>query len=742
MSYASRVAYFATSGQQEFDLPFPFIHRDHVEVRVNGALTLDKTWVSDNRIRLPRASVLNDAVDIRRRTSIDGPIVKFNNGSVLTEEELNTAVRQLLYHLQEVDDLYNASLNAGMVRLGDKMNIPSTPNEIVDELVSMALADALLAEFRQRISDIDLNAEAIISQALRITDAQGTIAAQWAAQANAAAVVNSLRGDFDSLVGVVDGLVNIGDGSGIATLIQQEANARILGDTAIVSTLDILGAANAGKTAFTLDLNRVMANSTTSMAQRLTGISAQADANARTIFAQEIVATSNAIASQGSIISGLSSNVAGVRADVISEQNTRANADSALAGTLALLGANAVGGAAFILDQNKTQVAPGESLGQRLTTISANSANLAAVINAETTARVANGVALTTLINGLGSRVDSANSAIQQEASTRASADLAEANARVALAATIGPSITAAIATETSARTTAISAETTARNAAVSSLQTGLSAANAAIINEASTRTTAIGAETTARNQQAATFTAGLNSANSAIQTEASTRATETGALTTTMAILGAKNGAGTGFILNENTVQVNATTTLGSFMSGIDSRFGGTSASVVNLQSALSSANSVTAQQINGVVGTINGVSGSVTSLQQVVSGPGGLTTRAGVVVNNNGHITGWALNDNGRSGAFNVVADQVNFVSPSGGLVSPFNFDTSTGTLRINSARLTGSININDRFIVAPDGTMTLQSAASGQRVVITNQLIQVFDNNGVLRVRLGIW
>lgn len=668
MSYASRVAYFATSGQQEFDLPFPFIHRDHIIVRVNGAVS-EKTWVSDSRLRLPRASILNDAVEIRRKTPIDGPLVKFQNGSNLTEEELNLAVLQLLYHSQEVDDLYNTSLNAGMVRLGDRMNIPSTPDEIIDELVSMALADALLAEFRQRISDIDLNAEEIIQIGLRLTNAQATIAQQWAAQANAANVAATLRNDFNSLVGVVDGLVNIGNGTGIATLIQSEANARILGDSAIVSTIDLIGAANSGKTAFNLDMNRVMANSTHSMAQKLNAVSAQADANSRTIFAQEIVATSNAISSQGSIITGLTSNVAGVRADIISEQNTRANAVAALVGTVALLGANAVGGSSFILDQNKVQVVAGETLGQRFTTISANSANLAAVINTETTARIANGVTLTTMINGMGTRVDGANAAIQSEALTRASADSTEANARIALAATIGPSISAAIATESSARANAISAETSARNAAVSQLQTGLASANAAIVNEGTTRTTAIGAETTARNQQAATFTAGLASANAAILTETNTRASADSATANTISLLGAKNGGSTAFILNQSTVFTNATTSLGTRLSGIDSQIGSASASVVNLSSALASANSVNAQAISGVNGTINGVSASVTNLTQVVSGSGGLTTRAGVVLNNNGHITGWALNNNGASGSFNVVADEFAFVAPNGG-------------------------------------------------------------------------
>lgn len=51
-------------------------------------------------------------------------------------------------------------------------------------------------------------------------------------------------------------------------------------------------------------------------------------------------------------------------------------------------------------------------------------------------------------------------------------------------------------------------------------------------------------------------------------------------------------------------------------------------------------------------------------------------------------------------------------------------------------------GSMNINNRFIVASDGSVTIQNAASGARLYISNTLIMVFDGNNVLRVRMGIW
>ena len=669
MTAQSRVAYFATAGQQEFSFPHAYIHRDHVKVTVNGQLA-DKTWVNASTIKLRHAAQAQDAVKIFRETPVEGPIVKFQNGNVLTEEELNLAVRQLLFICQEMLDLYGAGLGEGMVRVGDRMNIPTTGDEIIDEIVNMALADALLAEFRQRISDIDLNAERIIEQALQITGLTGQVNNVWQAQANAANVASTLRADFDGLVGVVDGLVNFSNGSGIATVIQNEANARITGDEVLTSTIALIGSANGPRTAFNLNLNTVMANATTTMAQQLRAISAQADANSRTIFAEQIIATSNAISAQGQTISGLTTNVAGVRADLINEANLRSAADVATAGTLALLGANAAGNQSFILNQATTRVSPTETLGTRLATISANAGTLAALINEEATARVANGVSLASQITQMATRVDGAN---------------------------------AAIAAQSTAISTANSAQTAARQAQVSQLQAGLNSANAAITNEATTRSNAIGAETTARNQQASTFQAGLNAANAAIQNEATTRTNADSALASTLAIMGVRNGPGTAFTLNESAVFVNGTTSLGTFMSGVDNRFGSQSASIIATNQALATANSVSAQAVQGVVGTVNGLSGSITSLQQVVSGPGGLMTRAGLVLNNNGHITGWSLHNNGNSGALNVVADNFGFTSPNGGEpVKVFEMNGSKVRFNVNTEIygdliVTGSINGN---------------------------------------------
>lgn len=49
-------------------------------------------------------------------------------------------------------------------------------------------------------------------------------------------------------------------------------------------------------------------------------------------------------------------------------------------------------------------------------------------------------------------------------------------------------------------------------------------------------------------------------------------------------------------------------------------------------------------------------------------------------------------------------------------------------------------GSLNINNKFIVDSSGNTTIQSALTGERMEIRNNVIKVFDSSGVLRVQIG--
>lgn len=169
---ATRVSYVAAEGQREFTVTFPYLLAEHVEVQVSS-VPLPRAayeWIGRDRVRLKSDPGAGNTVTLRRRTPLDQALVKFRNGSVLTEEELNNAVLQILYVQQELTDLYTSSLDAAKVRLGDNLGIVTDPQAVMDELVQMVLADELLAGLNQRLADVNLNATTLIEEQLRSFD--------------------------------------------------------------------------------------------------------------------------------------------------------------------------------------------------------------------------------------------------------------------------------------------------------------------------------------------------------------------------------------------------------------------------------------------------------------------------------------------------------------------------------------------------------------------------------------------
>lgn len=68
------------------------------------------------------------------------------------------------------------------------------------------------------------------------------------------------------------------------------------------------------------------------------------------------------------------------------------------------------------------------------------------------------------------------------------------------------------------------------------------------------------------------------------------------------------------------------------------------------------------------------------------------------------------------------------------------------NVSTLSAISANLgtitAGSLSINNKFIVDSSGNVTIRNATSGQRLTISNSVLQVYDASNTLRVRVGIW
>jgi hypothetical protein len=65
-----------------------------------------------------------------------------------------------------------------------------------------------------------------------------------------------------------------------------------------------------------------------------------------------------------------------------------------------------------------------------------------------------------------------------------------------------------------------------------------------------------------------------------------------------------------------------------------------------------------------------------------------------------------------------------------------------TNLAAISANLGAITaGSLNINNKFIVASNGDTTIQSAATGERLLLTQQRLDIYDASNNLRIRIGL-
>ena len=106
LSYAQ---YPGNGSQQTFAVPFPYLKRADIQVRVNLDL-VSFTWDDNQTIRVAPAPAAASVIEIRRFTQRDTRVVDFSDGSVLTETELDLANIQVFYIVQEAIDIAGGTL--------------------------------------------------------------------------------------------------------------------------------------------------------------------------------------------------------------------------------------------------------------------------------------------------------------------------------------------------------------------------------------------------------------------------------------------------------------------------------------------------------------------------------------------------------------------------------------------------------------------------------------------------------
>jgi hypothetical protein len=99
------ITYTFSSGNYDFQVPFPFISEAHLNVYLAGSTVASNQWdlVNGNTVHVDTTLVEGDTVFIERVTPVNTALVDFTSNTGIRERELDTAFNQILFALQELD---------------------------------------------------------------------------------------------------------------------------------------------------------------------------------------------------------------------------------------------------------------------------------------------------------------------------------------------------------------------------------------------------------------------------------------------------------------------------------------------------------------------------------------------------------------------------------------------------------------------------------------------------------------
>lgn len=102
MAY-SKVTYTGTGTLTNFTIPFQYLDKANILVTVDGN-PKSFTWLNDTTVVISPAPAVDTKVVIARDTEKNKLLVDFNDGSVLTADNLDTSNRQIFFTMQETLD--------------------------------------------------------------------------------------------------------------------------------------------------------------------------------------------------------------------------------------------------------------------------------------------------------------------------------------------------------------------------------------------------------------------------------------------------------------------------------------------------------------------------------------------------------------------------------------------------------------------------------------------------------------
>jgi len=113
MSFNARVSYTADGNTSTFAITFSFIDSTHVKVFLDGVATTNFT-VSGSNIIMNSNPANAVVVMIKRETPTNARLVDFQDGSVLTESDLDKSADQNFFIAQEINDESQSALKLGV----------------------------------------------------------------------------------------------------------------------------------------------------------------------------------------------------------------------------------------------------------------------------------------------------------------------------------------------------------------------------------------------------------------------------------------------------------------------------------------------------------------------------------------------------------------------------------------------------------------------------------------------------
>lgn len=620
--------YEADGVTTRYGVPFPFIDRTHVQVRVNLAqqyLSVDYDFIDDGNIEFYKAPLKGAVIDIRRATAPDKALVQFQSGSILTDEELNLAVLQNLYLNQELRDLYQDLIDGRLAKLAGG---GTTAGDVIDAVVQEVLSSQLLAGLQARITDIDANADSIVSQAVTLETLGGDVTNAFnrldladtkfiQIDQDTAAIRNDvtvLQSDSANMASQISTLT--ADLGNTSAAIQTEQQARADGDSALAQQIQTLQAYT----------NKIY-------------LQPNPPANDGTLNVGDIWydtddgnhpyrwdGTQWASVQDGQITA--------LQAQLQTEQQARVDGDSALT--------------------------------SQITTLQSQRNADYALIQSNDQARIDGDAAISTRVDGIETRVGNNEAAILTEQKARSDGDSALATQVNAMVTRVGNN-EAAIASEQQARSTQDSA-------LASQLSTVSAVAN--------------GRNRTFKQPNAPT---GANEGDLWFDSDDNNKAYRytSGAWTATDDLRIAANAAA---IVNEQNARASAITAEANARQALAAVVDQNTASINNEVTARVNGDNALSQSISTLTTTVNGHTTSIQTLQTVVNG---VAAQYMVKIDANGYVSGFGLYNQGTNSQFAILADVFKIIAPGGGARTEY----SGGNWR-------------------------------------------VYDANGVLRVRMGIW